>query len=329
MRRLDECVRTADWIAEEIKKHWPDAVVNLGDTFDCHSSLDVPSLCTGIRVMDTINQACKACAARFVIMPGNHDAYSMDYSSLESFKGLGIDIVWKPTVYDNVFGAMPYTKNDELATKWVKYLESRSDIVFIHLDVKHANYFSGYNSDIGVDADDFNGPIYGGHYHHPHAVGPIKFVGSVLHHNLSDKEFSDAPRGILVLEIENGVVIKETRIANPHTTIYHKADWTKKRSRLETFKAYGKYGSRMHLRTKCHIKDVKKVREELSDRFPDLLSLSVVGVNPESGEIKREVAVKVDADPVDALKAYVKNKGVPKELDEAKLVELGGKLLNE
>ena len=327
LRRLDECVRTADWIAEQIKKHWPDAVVNLGDTYDCHSSLDVPSLCTGIRVMSTINQACKGCAARFIIMPGNHDAYSRDYSSLESFTGLGIDVIWKPTVYDDTFGVMPYTKNAELATTWLKSLEAQCALNFIHLDVKHANYFSGHNSDIGIDAEEFNGPIYGGHYHHPHAIGPIQFVGSVLHHNLSDKEFSDAPRGILVLEVEDGVVTKETRIANPHTTIYHKADWTKQKNRISTIRMYGIYASRMHLRVKCHIKDVKKTKLELMESFPDLLSLSIVGVNPDSGEVKRAATVKVDADPGDALVAYVKNKGVPKGLEEDKLIALGEKLL--
>ena len=90
---------------------------------------------------------------------------------------------------------------------------------------------------------------------------------------------------------------------------------------------YGAYTSRMHLRVKCHIKDVKKTKLELMESFPDLLSLSIVGVNPDSGEVKREATVKVDADPEDALKAYVKNKGVPKGLEEDKLIALGGKLL--
>jgi len=324
---LDECIRTANWIAEEVKDFFPDAVVNLGDTFDSHSNIDVPSLCTGVRVMDIIQKACKGCAARFVVIPGNHDAYSMDYSALEAFQNQGLEVVWKPTVYDDVFGAMPYNKNPAMATKWLKELEAKAQVSLIHLDVKQASFFSGHDSDIGIDADDFSGPIYGGHYHHPHDVGPISFVGSVLHHNFTDRVVKERFRGILLLEIDEDGTIRETRKANPHTTIYHKADWTKQRSRLETIKLYGLFEERMHLRVKCDVKKVKQVKEDLRESFPKLISLAVVGVSEETQEVSRAHSVKVDADPEEAMKSYVKNKGVPKGLNKKELLKMGQSLL--
>jgi len=328
MRRLDEALRTANWIAEQVKEHWPDAVVNLGDTFESHSTIDTPSLCVGIRAMDTIARACKACAARFATIPGNHDAYSKDYSALEIFKGLGVDIVWEPTVYDDVFGAMPFTKNIKQATEWLHDLDARSQAVLVHIDVKGSQTFSGYVSDVGVDADEFDGPIYGGHLHHPHTIGSIDFIGSVMHHNFSDREIVGKPRGILLVDIEEDGTVSEERIANPHTTVYHKADWTKKKSVLDTIKLYGRYQGRLHLRAKCFVGDVNSVKGELQERFPKLLSASVIGISPHSGEVKRTASVKVDTDPGEALEAYVKNKGVPKGLDGDKLLATGKELLD-
>ncbi len=330
MRRLDECTRTAAWIAEQVKEHWPDAVVNLGDTFDSHSSIDVPSLCTGVRIMNTVMKACKSVAARFVIIPGNHDAYSRDYSALEAFQGIGADVAWKPTVYDDIFGAMPYCKSAEMATTWLKDLESKCHLTLVHLDVQGASYFSGYDSDVGIDPEEFEGPIYGGHYHHPHTIGPIELIGSVMHHNFTDSVRKGAARGILVLEVDDeGNVVSEERIANPHTTIYHKVNWTKEKAQIKTIRLYGKFPKRMHLRVQCEIAKVKEVKEEIAERFPELLSLAVIGMSDQTQEIKREATVHVDANPEDAIDAYVKNKGVPKGLDKDELLALGKEFLND
>jgi hypothetical protein len=279
--------------------------------------------------METIMKACKSVAARFVIMPGNHDAYSRDYSALEAFQGIGADVVWKPTVYDDVFGAMPYCKNAEIATAQLKDLEKRSQLTLVHLDVKGGSYFTGFDSDIGIDPEDLEGPIYGGHYHHPHTIGPIELIGSVMHHNFTDSVRKGVARGILVLEVNEDGSITEERIPNPHTTIYHKTDWTKKKERIRTIKLYGKFQKRMHLRVKCEVDKVNEVKEELAERFPELLSLAVVGVSDETQEVKRDTAVKVDTNPEDAMAAYVKNKGVPQGLDEDKLLALGKELLND
>lgn len=329
LRRLDECVKTAKWIADAVEEHWPDAVVNLGDTFDNHSNLDVPSLCTGVRAMEVINDACRKCAARFIVIPGNHDAYSRDYSSLEAFQGMGMDVVWEPTVYDGVVGVLPFNKNAEMATKWIKDLEKKSQVVLAHLDVKHAKYFSGsFDSDIGVDADAFRGPIYAGHYHHPHELGAFTFIGSVLHHNFSDKELKGSPRGLVVVELDDtGTVTSCKRIPNPHTTIYHKLDWGSKKAKLDTIRLYGTYAGRMHMRVKCDLKDIKQVRLDIAEMFPDLISCAVVGVDNETKEVKRTATIKIDADPDEALKAYIKNKGIPAGVDEDELLELGKSFL--
>jgi len=329
LRRLDECVKTSKWIAANVKEHKPDIVVNLGDTFDSHSTIDVPSLCTGVRVMETIMDACNDVSADFIIIPGNHDAYSRDYSSLEAFQGIGATVVWEPTVIAGILGAIPFNKNAEMVTEWLHELEKKSLLTVAHVDVKHANYFSGGpNSDIGVDAEAFRGPIYCGHYHHPHTLGAFEFIGSVMHHNFSDKELPDTPRGLVVIEIgEDGVVTSSKRIPNPHTAIYHKMDWSKKKEKLRTIKLYGSYEDRMHLRVKCDYKDVKQVRSDLREMFPKLLACTVVGINYDTQEVTREATIKIDTDPGEALTAYIKNKGVPKDLDEAVLLEMGKRFL--
>lgn len=325
VRRLEECLRTAEWIAELINEHWPDLVANLGDTFDSHSSLDIPSLCTGVRTINIIKKAARSVAAPFILIPGNHDAYSRAYSSLEALSRRGVLIPWEPTVYDDVVGCMPYNKNEELATLWLKDLEKKAKVCLVHLDVQHAKFFSGKSySDTGVDPNDFRGPIYAGHYHHPHTVGAFEFIGSVLHHNNTDKEFKETPRGVVIVTIEkeSGQVLETKRIPNPHTAIYHTVDWTK-RIKIEDILKFSKYMSRMHVRVKCHPKDVKKCKKQIEDTFNNLLSLSVIGVDKDRDVVSREVTVNVDSKPDDAVDAYVKNKGFPKGLDKKKLLETG------
>lgn len=329
MRRLDETMRTANWIADQVKEHWPDAVVNLGDTFDNHSSLDVPSLCTGVRAMDIIMQACNSVQARFITIPGNHDAYSFDYSSLEAFTGLGMDVVWKPIIYDDVLGVLPFTKNADLATKWIQELEDKCLVVGAHIDVKHAKYFSGGpDSDIGVDPDDFRGVIYAGHYHHPHNLGAFRFIGSVLHHNFSDHALPER-RGLMVVDVDEDGSVTENKIANPHTAVYHKLDWSKKKAKLDTIRLYGTFAGRMHLRIKCDVKEAKQVKSDAAEMFPDLLSLAVIGIDNQNTEVKRDNNIRVDADPEDALETYIKNKGVPDWMDEEELLKLGKGFLKE
>lgn len=322
-------MRTSTWIAELIEEHWPDVVANLGDTYDCHASVDTPALCTGIRAMETISQACKGVAARFLMLPGNHDAYSHDYSSLEVFKNLGIDIVWEPAVFDGLIGALPFCKNSGVVTKWIKDLEKEAKVVLAHVDVEHARYFSGVDSHIGVCADDFRGPIYCGHYHHPHSLGAFEFIGSALHHNFTDHIIEGCPRGVVLVTFgKNGV--KETeRIANPHTTIYHKLDWDKPKEARLARRLYRKAGDRMHIRIKCALREVAKVKADAKEVFAKALSISVVGVNKDASEVKREVEVRVDTAPEEVVKAYVKNKGVPKGLKKDKLLESGKQLLSE
>jgi len=325
IKRLGECVRTAKWLAKLIKDTWPDLVANLGDTFNDHSSLDVPSLCTGVRVIDIISRACKARGAEFIVIPGNHDAYSEDYSSLEAIKGA--TIVWEPSTFDGIVGALPFTKDYKKATQWIQELEKKVPIVLAHTDVQDAGPF--FRSDIGVRSTDFRGPIYAGHYHHPHSVGSFEFVGSVLHHNFSDEELEDVPRGALMLHIrkKDGKILKSERFGNPHSAIYHKANWLTNKGRPDTIRRYGKYGERMHLRIKCASTDAKKIREEVEEVFPDLLSYRIIGINKDVEVVEREVSIKVDTDPKEAVTAYVKNKGAS-GLDEELLLSYGLELVS-
>lgn len=328
LRRLAECLSTAEWLAGLVEEHEPDTVANLGDTFDSHSNLDVPSLCTGVRAMEQINLACQKVGADFIMLPGNHDAYSMDYSSLEAFKGMGIKMVWKPTVFNGLIGAMPFTKNAEMATTWIHELEEQAPIVLTHVDVKHASFGYGQDSDVGVDPAAFRGPIFSGHYHHPHDLEAFRFIGSVLHHNFTDKPVEGIKRGALLVDIDErtGKVTKTQRFPNPHTPVYYTANWTKKQG-VKAKYWYDLFPGRLHLRVKCNQIDVRKYKEEIQATFPDLLSYSVVGVNRKSTEVERVVTVNVDTDPTEALKAFLDNKGVPPGMSKKKLMELGEGLL--
>jgi len=295
----------------------------MGDSWNEHASIDVPSLCIGVRVMNIINEACKEVGTNYAVIPGNHDAYSSDYSALEALRG--IDVVWKPTVYDKTVGAFPFTKNAEVATGWIRELEAKSDVILAHIDVIGAG--PHFKSVEGVDPNAFSGPIYCGHYHHPHEIGCFKFIGSVMHHNFGDEEVEGAPRGAVMLTIKGGKVVKEKRYPNPHTSIYHKTDWSKRSQREKTMRMYGLYEDRLHLRVKCKATEVKDVKEDVLERFPKLLSYNIVGVSEDSEAVDREVAVRVDASPEEAVKAYMKNTGVPEGLDEERLLELGSALV--
>jgi hypothetical protein len=303
-------------------------VANLGDSFDSSSNLDVPSLCTGVRAMEIISNACKGISADFIMLPGNHDAYSRDYSSLEAFKGIGIQIIWKPTVLYDLIGAMPYNKDAAMATSWIQELEEQAAVVFTHVDVKHASFGYGQDSAVGVDPEVFRGPIFSGHYHHPHDLSSFKFIGSVLHHNFTDKPIKGIKRGALLINVDERTrkVTSTQRFANPHTPIYYVADWTKRKNDDARY-WYSEFLGRMHLRVKCNHVDVKKYKDYVQEMFPDLISYSVIGINKKTNEVVREVAVNVDTDPEEALNAFLNNKGVPRGMDREKLMEVGKGLL--
>jgi hypothetical protein len=323
---------TAKWIADLIELTSPNLVVNLGDTFDNHAILDVPSLCTGWRAMGLIAQACKTQQIAYVIIPGNHDAYDKNYASVEVFRDLGshVYLPFKSTIVGG-FGFFPFTKRFDLATNELHALEEKCPAVLTHVDVINASFANpaiqspNTRSPVGVDPHAFRGPIFCGHYHHPADLGAFRFIGSVMYHNFTDEVVPGRPRGVTLATFDDARLISTKVFPNGNSPVYVKASSFNTKS-IESLLAIPiPERERTHVSVKSDEKNAPKVKEKLE--YAGFASFRIV-IEKEPEAISRNGDVTPDTNPVEVLDNYMKAKGTA-ELDGKRLRAVGEDMLKE
>lgn len=143
------------------------------------------------------------------IIAGNHDTFFKNTNDLNS-----LEILIKPGVYNNIrlftdptevmfddkkLLYVPWICQDNYENTIKQIDETRSQIVFGHLELQGFEMYKGYLSTHGYDKKIFDkfDAVFSGHYHHRSISNNICYVGALCEHNWSD--YND-PRGFSVYD---------------------------------------------------------------------------------------------------------------------------------
>lgn len=185
--RFDLAKQFLEWIDGVIRKHKPDLVVNLGDTFDTHAVVRSEIMVEFLKHVESINETCP-----YIYLLGNHDQYKPNdskYHALKHLKGK----MDKFTIVDeliNLHGMtfVPYVHKPE------DFPKQTLPICVAHQTFKGAD-FGDITTKDGVDACSIAGAeiIISGHIHKRQRMatgidgGPeVVYCGSPFSQSASD-----------------------------------------------------------------------------------------------------------------------------------------------
>ncbi len=245
---LDLFVKSAEWLAEQIRANKPDVVVNLGDTNHRDGGMSTGTIQLFVRFMDPIITACDELRIPFVTIVGNHDQYTRNGEQhvIEPLKWKS-KVVDKPVVMklkggiDTLF--MPYFRSvEEFHAGWEDACSAEAlmvpDLVFMHMDVVGAKMNSGIVSTHGITPGQ-GLEIWNGHYHLPHEIENIGVIGALQYSQFRDVDTWDVPRrGAVLLTKQKGKPSKIKRLANPHTNFFWKIKGDNAATMLAEFRAW-------------------------------------------------------------------------------------------
>lgn len=212
---------TYHWVAEQIRDHKPDFVVNLGDTALTHGYLDAMSLNCIESGYTSVKLACEEVSASLFWMIGNHDLMN-DSVRIHTLPFIR-EVVANVAVHGDLL-FVPFYRDLQQAWDAISLMETKSFYrVFMHMDVIGARFnTSGLMSKDGMDPAQWemllkpDAKIFNGHYHHPQQINRRFYcLGSCMYRNFSD-EVVDIPRGIVLDLGDDG----QRHIENPCTSIY-------------------------------------------------------------------------------------------------------------
>jgi DNA repair exonuclease SbcCD nuclease subunit len=190
--KFTQSVALLDWIAELVKEHQPEIVVNLGDTFDSHAVVRSELLSEFKRhVLD-----CLTYANKYYYVLGNHDMYKPNdskYHALQSFDILDFEVIDGITNISDEITVVPYLHD------FTKFPTETNPICFAHQTFVGADY-GYYRPDVGADADKCNAEIIiSGHVHKRQQFGKVYYPGTPIAENLNDV---DQVKGIDIFDTE-------------------------------------------------------------------------------------------------------------------------------
>jgi len=204
--RFDKCISFLNWINNQIAKHKPDMVINLGDTFDNHAVLRSEILGEFRQHVDFVVNELKI---PYYYILGNHDFFKPKdnkYHALQSYIGLYDDfvIVDKRMDIDNIT-MVPFMANLD------DFPKDTLEICIAHQTFIGADY-SYHRPEAGVNADHVAAKvIISGHVHKKQSFGKVIYPGTPYAHNVND---IDMVKGISLFDTDT---YQETFIESPFT----------------------------------------------------------------------------------------------------------------
>ncbi len=191
--RFDLAVQFLKWATEVAVRLKPDAVVNLGDTFDTHAVVRSELQQEFREHVEGITSS----NIKYYYILGNHDFYkptSGKYHALQAFKGFDSNfiVVDKRLDFDNIT-MVPHIPN------FRDFPLNTREICIAHQTFIGADY--GYiRPDVGVDADDVKAEIIvSGHIHMRQEFGKVIYPGTPYSQSADD---IDQIKGLLLFDTE-------------------------------------------------------------------------------------------------------------------------------
>ncbi len=195
--RFDLAKQFLSWINEVIKDYKPDAVVNLGDTFDTHAVLRSEIAGEFKKHIKHVT----GMGIRYYYILGNHDFYkpnSSEYHALQSMEGMyKFDVIDKRT---------DFTLNQKNGITMIPYLPDHTQfpketqpILIAHQTFVGADY--GYmRPEVGVDAGAVNAEIIiSGHIHVKQEFGKVIYPGTPYAQSVND---IDQHKGVMLFDTD-------------------------------------------------------------------------------------------------------------------------------
>lgn len=185
-----------EWVNKKVEEVKPDAVVNLGDTFDTHAVLrsEVKNV-----VMDHIEHCVKySNSKKYFYILGNHDFYkpkSSKYHALKDWKHFkSLCIIDERVDFPSMnITMLPYYPDHN------DFPKDTLPICIAHQTFIGADY--GYKrEDVGVDADKVDAEIIiSGHIHLKQEFGKVIYPGSPFSQSVND---IDQSKGIMLFDTD-------------------------------------------------------------------------------------------------------------------------------
>jgi DNA repair exonuclease SbcCD nuclease subunit len=192
--RFDLANQFVNWLNDKIEQVKPDAVVNLGDTFDTHAVVrsEIKNL-----VMDHIQHSIKySSTGKYFYILGNHDFYkpkSSKYHALRDWKSVkGLHVIDERTDFPDINTTMiPYYPDH------TEFPMDTLSICIAHQTFIGTDY--GFKrEDVGVNADDVHADIIiSGHIHNRQQFGKVVYPGSPFSQTVND---IDQVKGIVLFD---------------------------------------------------------------------------------------------------------------------------------
>jgi DNA repair exonuclease SbcCD nuclease subunit len=338
--RLQDCVKTLEWIFETAKSHNCRYIFFLGDLFHERSKIDVLNYLKAFEVF--MKYAYKKIDVYLLV--GNHDMYhkeKWDVNSIKPFTAIqNVHIIEKPKALkfdDCLIDWLPHTENPikELADLAQQH-NGAGDVLLAHIAINGAmtNTFYGVKSDVITEYDNEMMPVdigilkdykrvFLGHYHGAQNLNSkVEYIGSPLQLSFGEA-FQQKHVAILDLEtLERKYVVNEF---SPKHLIVTPTD-------VEN-EAYELSGNFVRLSVddvgSKSILDLK--RQIASSSSP--LSLDIKETDSKkTQEVSHAMlneAQNVLTNIADVLTTYMKERGIPEGLDQNKLFAIGKGCLNE
>jgi DNA repair exonuclease SbcCD nuclease subunit len=194
--RFDLANQFIQWVDEKIQEIRPDAVVNLGDTFDTHAVVrsEVKNI-----VMDHIQHCIKNTnnGTYFYIL-GNHDFYKPRSSKFHALRD------WK--TIDGLRVIDERTDLPDINTTMLPYYPDHTQFPLdtLNICIAHQTFIGtdyGYKrEDVGVNADNVNAEIIiSGHIHNRQQFGKVIYPGSPFSQSVND---IDQIKGVMLFDTD-------------------------------------------------------------------------------------------------------------------------------
>ena len=184
---LDVTYKWATWFTAELKKQNIKKIIFGGDLFHYRDEINVKTLHFADKILDLFNEF------DMYMIPGNHDAYYKDNSTVHSLSILNnrpnITVFDTPTVYtlnDKKIGFCPWgTTEDDIPTG--------CDLIVGHFELQHFNFNSFKMCEHGMTSEDVLKKcnlIFSGHFHkrqqRKYNNGEIVYAGNPFQMDFND-----------------------------------------------------------------------------------------------------------------------------------------------
>ena len=218
--RIKDCELVLDKVMEIGKKEKVDAIVNGGDTFQDKGLIR-------IKCHDSYLKKRKEWDGRWIDIVGNHDQDDRD-GSVHAMKSFGL--LPKSSVVDvpffdrkNKILMLPYmhdikdylkiTKNDDV-------IKEGEWTLIAHMGVKGSFMSESKRDETGVPLEvcRYFKQVFLGHYHKPHSLENVTYVGSPLQQNFSEM---GQDKGVIIFDTKDPTNFKRVEIKG--TPKHHEA----------------------------------------------------------------------------------------------------------